>query len=82
MHTFKGTNGTVILHDGDYGGSVKILADNEQIVPYDDRCAHITIDAADIIEFVAEYVRSQKISELEDMSAPEIFDIWHRGRLG
>lgn len=63
MRSFKGKS-CLINYNSDMSGDLSIskLGDESEIV----------IQAADIISFVAEYVRSNKITELERMSDEEI----------
>lgn len=59
MHTFKG-NKINIFHNGDYSGEIKIInkATSESM----------EIESEEIFKFVAEYVRSKKIQEVEGMN--------------
>ena len=61
MHSFHGDN-VVIHHNGDYSGEVIIQQDNNEI----------RMNAGDLIDFVAGYVRKEKIRELEQMSSKEL----------
>lgn len=61
MHTFTG-NTCKIHYNSDMSGELIIASGN----------AEMTIDAQDILNFIAEYVRSQKIRGLEQMSSIEV----------
>lgn len=61
MHSFHGDN-VVIYHNGDYSGEVTICQDSVEI----------KMNASDLIDFVAGYVRYKKISELEQMSGKDL----------
>ena len=54
-HTFKGESCT-IHHNGDYDGEA-------QIVPLDG--PYVVVNVEDLLHFVAEFIRLQKITELE-----------------
>ena len=63
MHSFNG--GSCIIHyDGDFDGEVIICNKNDN--------TEIRIDIHDLINFVSEYVRNKKISQLENMSTNEV----------
>ncbi len=69
MHTTRGRAGTVFLHNGGYDGDViiqtnQMTSDGEAIVPM-----------ADILQLVADQVRSQRIARLEDASPEEILGL-------
>lgn len=57
MHTFKGKNGTVIIHDGDCKGRATIfsITTNEEII----------VDAEDLVDFAREAVKSELIRLIE-----------------
>lgn len=54
MHSFHGDN-VVIHHNGDYSGEVIICQEGKEI----------RMNAGDLIDFIAEYVRREKIKQLE-----------------
>jgi len=58
MHSFHGTNYN-FHYNGDYSGEVII---QDKITG-----EQIRVESEDIFEFVAGYVRSKRISEIEDM---------------
>ena len=58
MHTFKGKSCT-IHYNGDMSGELEIYVPKTK-----DR---IGVRADDIMEFVMEYIKSEKIAELESM---------------
>lgn len=65
MHFFLGTEGTEFNYNSDLSGEVIIKVQNEVIrVPGDD-----------LLEFVASYVRSRKISKLEDLDYTDVLGI-------
>ena len=61
MHSFHG-NSANIFHNGDYSGDVKIMKDG----------ISIDVDMEDIIDFVAGYVRDEKIRELEQTNSKDL----------
>ncbi len=61
MHSFHGDN-VVIHHNGDYSGECIIRQENQEI----------RMNTSDLLDFVAEYVRSQKIGQLEQMSSEDL----------
>lgn len=69
MHSFK-TGNTVFLHNGDFSGNVRIQTfvdeklDKESTLPYKDMKA-----------LVAQEVRQQKISKIENAEDDEILNL-------
>jgi hypothetical protein len=63
MHSQK-HGGLQFTHNGDYSGEVEINNLDENVV--------MTVDMQDLLDFVAEYVRSKRISELEQMSTKKL----------
>jgi hypothetical protein len=61
MHSFHGDN-VVIHHNSDYSGEVIICQDDKEI----------RMNAGDLIDFVAEYVRREKIKKLETSDSKTI----------
>lgn len=61
MHSFHGDN-VVIHHNGDYSG--------ERIIQQEGK--EIRMNTSDLIDFVAEYVRSQKIGQLEQIDNKDL----------
>lgn len=57
MHTFRGNNGTVIIHDGDYKGKATIFS----ITTHEE----ITVDAEDLVNFAKSAIKSELISLIE-----------------
>ena len=66
MHAFVGKNKTKIHFNSDMSGECIIHNENGN---------NIKISCEDIIDFVAEYVRMEKISRLEQMSSEEILGL-------
>ena len=66
MHTYNG-NSCRIHYNSDMSGEVCINSKTSD--------KEITVDAQDILDFVAEYVRSQKIGKLEQMTNKEILGL-------
>jgi hypothetical protein len=60
-HAFEGKTAT-FLHNGDYSGKVGISTVTNEI----------WVSFEDIKNFMAEYIRGQRIAALEDMSADEL----------
>ena len=62
MHTTETKSGVTFIHNGNYFGPVKIVnGENTIEIPFED-----------ILEFVGEYVRSERISKLEQMNTEEL----------
>lgn len=66
MHTFEGKS-CRIHHNSDMSGEVYICDKNSD--------KELVIDAQDILDFVADYIRSQRIGMLEQMSTENILDL-------
>ena len=66
MHAFVGKNKTRIHFNSDMSG---------ECIIYNENGNNIKISCEDIIDFVAEYVRMEKISRLEQMSSEEILGL-------
>ena len=66
MHTFNGKSCT-IHYNSDFSGEARIYNKNDH--------TEIRIDSQDLINFVAEYVRSKRIGRLENMDSDEIFGV-------
>ena len=64
MHTFNGKSCT-IFHNGDMSGKLIITKDDIEI----------KIDSQDILDLVAEYIRQEKISKLEQMETNELLNL-------
>ena len=62
MHTFHCKNCTTITHNGNYSGEVTIKSKN----------AAINIECSDLLEFAAEYIRNERIKELENMKTEDL----------
>lgn len=63
MHTFIGKYGTRIFHNGDYSGVAKIIDDNDK---------EFKIEIEELLDFVAEYVRSTMIERIEQAETEEL----------
>ena len=66
MHTFEGKS-CRIHYNSDMSGEVHNCDKNSD--------KELVIDAQDILDFVADYVRSQRIGTLEQMSTENILDL-------
>lgn len=66
MHSFNGKSCTM-HYNGDFSGEVTICNKNDN--------TEVHVDAQDLINFVAEYVRSKKVSQLENMNSNEILGV-------
>lgn len=60
------TNNRIFVHHGDYSGDIDVYS------KYDPQNKQASIPMQDILEFVAEYIRSTRISILEQMQPEEI----------
>lgn len=67
MHTFNGKE-TIIHYDSDVATGRVIIRNKH----YD---LELSVSGEDIIDFVSEYVRSQKISKLEQMNSKEVLGL-------
>lgn len=66
MHTFNGKK-TRVRYNNDMSGNI--------IIQHKDYELELSVLGEDILDFVAEYVRSQKISKLEQMDSKEILGL-------
>ena len=66
MHTFEG-KGCRIHHNSDMSGEVYICDKNS-----DDE---LKVEAQDILDFVANYIRAERIEKLEQMNADSILHL-------
>ena len=66
MHSFSGKSCT-IHYDSDFSGKAIIYNKNDHTETH--------IDSQDLIDFVAEYVRSKKVNQLENMDSDEILGV-------
>lgn len=67
MHTFEGKN-CRFFYNSDMSGEIYIRDKNSD--------KELKVESHDILDFVANYIRNQKISKLEDMTTKEIFNIY------
>ena len=75
-HTFRGEK-VLIHHNPDLSGNVRIRVAADQIQeivsgPGKGEFKLIAVPAQEILDFVGEIVRSQRISRLEDMTAKQV----------
>lgn len=63
MHTYKGKT-LIINHDGDYKGECYIIDKETK--------TQIKVSCEDLLEFVAEYIRSKRIAKIENMDTDEL----------
>lgn len=63
MHTYKGES-LIIHHNGDYSGECYIVDKETK--------TQIKVSCEDLLGFVAEYVKSKRISEIENMNMNDI----------
>ena len=66
MHTFKGEK-TRIHYNLDMSGTCNII-------DMETEC-EVTVPCEDIVAFVAEYVRSQRVGEIEQMGIKEVLGL-------
>lgn len=66
MHSFNGKSCTM-HHNEDFSGEVIICNKNDN--------TEVHVDTQDLIDFIAEYVRSKKLSLIENMSSDEILGV-------
>lgn len=66
MHSFNGKSCN-IHYNSDFSGEAIIYNKNDH--------TEIRVDSQDLINFVAEYVRSKKVSQLENMNSDEILGV-------
>ena len=74
MHSSRLSKNVVILHNGDYSGEViirKLRNDGNR----DENVGEIVLQLEDLLEFVCSYVRSEKISKLEQATPEEILGL-------
>ena len=73
MHTFRGSKGTVFIHNEDFSGNVRLRvnitgADIGEVPGTDIG----EVPGTDLLEFVAYIVRIRRITQLEQMTDAEI----------
>lgn len=66
MHTFEGKS-CRIHHNSDMSGEVHICDKNSN--------KELVVEAQDILDFVADYIRSKRIGKLEQMSTENILNL-------
>ena len=66
MHTFEGKS-CRIHHNSDMSGEVHICDKKSD--------KELVVDAQDILDFVADYIRAKRIGMLEQMSTENILDL-------
>ena len=66
MHTFNGKKSAIHFNSDMSGECIIFNKETEQ---------EVKVPCEDILEFVADYVRSQKISKLEQMETKDILGI-------
>lgn len=71
MHSFK-QGDWAIIHNGDYSGNVEIKKFDSKNPDFKPALAQITVPFALLEAFVAEKYRSDRIAELEQMSAEDL----------
>lgn len=76
MHTFKGKK-IRIHHDGDYGGEVLIIVPTKKVVPMGKaggkiNYSQVIIDFDELKDFVANYVRDERMGRLEDAESDDV----------
>ena len=80
MLSHRSENGLIFLHHGDYSGDVIVRVpktperENEAIEI--DGYVSVEIPAQDLIDFVADYVRREKIRQLEQSRASEVLGLY------
>lgn len=68
MHTFESEQ-HYFFHNGDYSGEVQIAP---KFYQKDDG---VVLEMKEILDFVAQYIRRNKISKLEEASTEEILNL-------
>lgn len=66
MHTFNGKSCN-IHYNSDFSGEAIVYNKNDN--------TETRVETQDLINFVAEYVRTKKVSYLENMNSDEIFGV-------
>lgn len=66
MHSFNGKSCT-IHYNSDFSGEAIVYNKNDN--------TEMRVETQDLINFVAEYVRTKKVSHLENMNSDEIFGV-------
>lgn len=76
MHTFTAKHGTKILYNNDYLGSIKIVVDTKAVEKSaDPEKVWLNIPCEDILEFVAHYIRQQRITKIEQAPVDQILGV-------
>lgn len=66
MHSFNGKS-CAIHYNGDFSGEVIICNKNDN--------TEMRVESDDLINFVAEYVRSKRVRRLENMDSDDILGV-------
>jgi len=64
-HSITGPRGTSFIYNGDGSGDVELVSGEKRL----------SVPVEDLLSFVGELVRSQRIRELEDASAEELLGL-------
>ena len=72
-HSWEGPNGTKIMYNPDL--SEVIVRVPYEAIEKDAWGRTVRIDGPDLLAFVADYVRRERVSALEDMDAEEILGV-------
>jgi len=73
MHTFKGSQGTVFNYNSD--GTGEVLITGEVILGGNKIKKQFKTHALDLLEFVAEIIRHEKISKIEKADPFELLNL-------
>ncbi len=77
MHSFQGSLGTSFAYNSDLSGDVLITGVETTAIRRVKQSV-LTIPGYDLLEFVAEFIREQKIEKIEQMTVNELIGIKER----
>lgn len=73
---FKGPEGTLFNYNADLSGNVQIFIPRNRMEITDrDGSGYVNIPGKDLLAFVAEYIRMEKISALENADMRSLFGL-------
>lgn len=73
MHSFiDKKNDITIFHNGDFSGDCLLIVKDEAVEIFNNEHSQIRIPCEALLAFVSDYIRSEKISKLENMTIKEL----------
>lgn len=66
--SFEAEGGTRFMYNGDMSGDVSIYRNENDVIDF-------SVPGKDLIEFIADYVRREKITELENATIAQVLGL-------